>query len=694
MMILPTVSAAITFTITPETQTVNPGNIINLNLNVNNDQAFWGFSMKIDETPVSPIDYNTGTPSARLTGSFNGITENTPDRITPYAIFAGNTEGITPGTGAIFTLTYTIPTETPPGTYSLTPSELAVSDQNGNPITGATITGASITVQETTGPVVGYTLPELTGGLEETKEVTVCLSNTEPETVTGAELTITHNEDIAKVTKVELLQGTGTSTIEEGSTQITITGLNVQNADCSAQTGANIAKIHYYLRALGTTPLNVQSATATPYSPQQFQNNNGLLQVQATTIVKSCEPTQGIITAGQPVTIRYKVSNPSSPPNIGGVDEQDTYDPTEFSATLPPTNLRAGSSLSYSTPVPNIIRTVHTSATQPFLNGPGTFTIYTITYTHIGGGLGVHSFGIQPPPPPALEVSDENHNDLTTTNIGCNVTVISTCTNNSDCDDGNWCNGQETCDPTGVCQPGTPPNCDDGNPCTNDYCESNACHHDPIPGCGTTGGGGGGGGSATRMNYFTGCTDCTAEGYEGWECCGAEMSQIREFCERPEAYGLYCKPKEPQKITPPVAPLQPQPPRPTQPEQPAETYETEPVQEIPEAVTIPEPTPEPEGGLLPWLLALLVILIIGGALGAYTIFRRKEEPEMPVQTAPPIQRPMPVAPELKPLQPIEKPKTEPPKPITPIIKKQKYDAYEASIRRRLAKRMKAKRARK
>jgi len=43
------------------------------------------------------------------------------------------------------------------------------------------------------------------------------------------------------------------------------------------------------------------------------------------------------------------------------------------------------------------------------------------------------------------------------------------------CDDGNVCNGHETC-VSGACVPGTPLNCDDSNPCTVDTC-------DPVAGC-------------------------------------------------------------------------------------------------------------------------------------------------------------------------------------------------------------------
>ncbi len=40
------------------------------------------------------------------------------------------------------------------------------------------------------------------------------------------------------------------------------------------------------------------------------------------------------------------------------------------------------------------------------------------------------------------------------------------------CDDGNACNGVETCNGAGACVAGTAPNCNDGNVCTNDSCNA------------------------------------------------------------------------------------------------------------------------------------------------------------------------------------------------------------------------------
>lgn len=74
-------------------------------------------------------------------------------------------------------------------------------------------------------------------------------------------------------------------------------------------------------------------------------------------------------------------------------------------------------------------------------------------------------------------------------NAGCQYTITGTRwvetgvtrakPDGTSCDDGLWCNGSETCQ-SGVCQPGTPVVCDDGNPCTADSCNeaADACVYD------------------------------------------------------------------------------------------------------------------------------------------------------------------------------------------------------------------------
>src|SRR5439155_24377116 len=50
------------------------------------------------------------------------------------------------------------------------------------------------------------------------------------------------------------------------------------------------------------------------------------------------------------------------------------------------------------------------------------------------------------------------------------------CSDSRGCDDGNVCNGNETCvTATGTCIAGAPLNCDDGNPSTFDTCKQAGC---------------------------------------------------------------------------------------------------------------------------------------------------------------------------------------------------------------------------
>jgi len=66
------------------------------------------------------------------------------------------------------------------------------------------------------------------------------------------------------------------------------------------------------------------------------------------------------------------------------------------------------------------------------------------------------------------------------------ITYCPTCTSDTQCADGVFCNGQEVCNLSlQACQPGSPPDCSDANPCTADSCDqtSDACVNTPIPSC-------------------------------------------------------------------------------------------------------------------------------------------------------------------------------------------------------------------
>jgi subtilisin-like proprotein convertase family protein len=64
----------------------------------------------------------------------------------------------------------------------------------------------------------------------------------------------------------------------------------------------------------------------------------------------------------------------------------------------------------------------------------------------------------------------------------CVDIIVTGCNSDADCNDGNLCNGAETC-VAGACTPGTSINCDDGQFCTIDSCDPSTgnCLHAPNP---------------------------------------------------------------------------------------------------------------------------------------------------------------------------------------------------------------------
>ncbi len=70
---------------------------------------------------------------------------------------------------------------------------------------------------------------------------------------------------------------------------------------------------------------------------------------------------------------------------------------------------------------------------------------------------------------------------------GCVTGPATDCTTDVDCDDGDPCNGVETCIvERRLCLAGRPVDCSDGNACTTDICDpavAGMCRYEPAPGC-------------------------------------------------------------------------------------------------------------------------------------------------------------------------------------------------------------------
>ncbi|MEZ4226892.1 MAG: putative metal-binding motif-containing protein [Polyangiaceae bacterium] len=58
---------------------------------------------------------------------------------------------------------------------------------------------------------------------------------------------------------------------------------------------------------------------------------------------------------------------------------------------------------------------------------------------------------------------------------------LASCKDDADCDDADACTGVESCNPsTKTCQSGTPPDCDDGSPCTENKCDPGTGCYNPL----------------------------------------------------------------------------------------------------------------------------------------------------------------------------------------------------------------------
>jgi hypothetical protein len=85
-------------------------------------------------------------------------------------------------------------------------------------------------------------------------------------------------------------------------------------------------------------------------------------------------------------------------------------------------------------------------------------------------------------PPAACDGSAQCVDKNLCTNDTCTGgTCTHTIVQGNACGDDNPCNGQESCNSAGECEPGAPPGLDDGDPCTKDYCDAvKGVMHDPI----------------------------------------------------------------------------------------------------------------------------------------------------------------------------------------------------------------------
>ena len=115
-------------------------------------------------------------------------------------------------------------------------------------------------------------------------------------------------------------------------------------------------------------------------------------------------------------------------------------------------------------------------------NGKGRINSYNaLNHPLVTGGAAA--------PPPCIIDADCDDGNVCNGVETCDPNGVCVAGTPLNCDDGVYCNGIETCDPGSGCQAGTPPDCDDGVPCTVDSCDeaTDSCDHTPNNGSCATG---------------------------------------------------------------------------------------------------------------------------------------------------------------------------------------------------------------
>jgi hypothetical protein len=140
---------------------------------------------------------------------------------------------------------------------------------------------------------------------------------------------------------------------------------------------------------------------------------------------------------------------------------------------------------------------------------------------------------------PALNCDDNNPCTVDSCDsvAGCQPAAVQ---DGTSCSDGNVCNGNETCS-GGACQPGTPINCDDGNPCTADSCDTTTgqCVHTLLNtgSCGTCTGGCDDGNPCTTDSCDTTTGQCVHTPLSTGSCDDRSLCTFGDTCSNGSCVG-------------------------------------------------------------------------------------------------------------------------------------------------------------
>lgn len=134
------------FELTPSDSTITSPGTIYLNIMLNNTQPVYGFELSIKESSARSVFSHIETTS-RTTNALATSVLQADDKVKVAVVLSASGPGITAGTGSVLKITYSA-TGKSSGEITYTPENLIVYNVNGTTIQGNSISGATITLQE------------------------------------------------------------------------------------------------------------------------------------------------------------------------------------------------------------------------------------------------------------------------------------------------------------------------------------------------------------------------------------------------------------------------------------------------------------------------------------------------------------------------------------------------------------------
>ncbi len=134
------------FELTPLDSTITAPGTIYINILLNNSEPIYGFELSIRESSPRSVFSHIETTS-RTTNALATSVLQADDKVKFAVVLSASGPGITAGTGSVLKITYSA-TGSSDGEITYTPENLMVYNINGTTVQGNSISGTTVTLQE------------------------------------------------------------------------------------------------------------------------------------------------------------------------------------------------------------------------------------------------------------------------------------------------------------------------------------------------------------------------------------------------------------------------------------------------------------------------------------------------------------------------------------------------------------------